>query len=80
MQVQPADRAAAPPETTATVRHLLPEDAPAVGIERTMLQQDKLYVVAAVVLLIWLGVVAFLFATDRRIGRLERELGRRDEG
>ena len=79
MQIQPADSlAAARPETTASVRQLLPEDAPAVGIERTMLQQDKLYVVAAVVLLIWLGVAAFLFATDRRLDRLERDLARRD--
>ena len=47
-------------------------DAPPVGLERHMLQQDKLYVVMAVVLLIWLGVAFYLFRTDRRIAHLEK--------
>lgn len=41
-------------------------------LERTMLAEDKLYVVLAVVLIIWLGLVVFLFHTDRRLRRLER--------
>jgi len=49
-----------------------------VGVERFMLQQDKLYVVAAVVLLIWLGIAAYLLSNDRRIARLERALDARD--
>lgn len=53
---------AAPPEQ--------PEDA----LERTMLSNDKLYVVLAVVLLIWLGLAFLIFRTDRRLTRLERSL------
>lgn len=48
--------------------------APPVGLETIMLQQEKLYVVLAVVLIIWLGLLFFLFRTDRRIARLEREV------
>jgi CcmD family protein len=44
------------------------------GLERYMVQQDKLYVVVAVVLLIWFGLLLFLFRTDRRLARLERDL------
>ena len=44
------------------------------ALERAMLSQDKLYVVLAVVLLIWLGVAFLLFRTDRRLTRLERRL------
>ena len=42
------------------------------GIEAVLLQQDKLYAVLAVVLIIWLGIAFFLVRTDRRIDRLER--------
>jgi len=42
------------------------------ALERTMLSQDKIYVVLAVVLLIWLGVAALLVRTDRRLANLER--------
>ena len=42
------------------------------GLERTMLQQDKLYVVLAVVLIIWFGLAFFIFRTDRRLRALER--------
>ena len=49
-------------------------DAPPVGLETVMLQQDKLYVVLAVVLIIWFGMLFFLFRTDLRLKRLEREL------
>lgn len=47
------------------------------GIERTMLAEDKLYVVLAVVLIIWVGLALFVFRTDRRIERLERKLDQR---
>lgn len=49
-------------------------DAPPVGLETVMLQQEKLYVVLAVVLIIWFGVLFFLLRTDRRLARLERDL------
>ena len=44
------------------------------ALERTMLAQDKIYVVLAVVLLVWLGVAALLFRTDRRLATLERRM------
>ncbi len=64
------DSVAAPSVRTLTE---VPNAAP-VGLERYMLQQDKLYVVLAVVLIIWLGIAFYLFRTDRRIDRLEREI------
>ena len=51
----------------------LPE-APPVGLEVIMLQNDKLWVVLAVVLIIWFGLLFFLFRTDRRLARLEKDL------
>ena len=42
------------------------------GIESLMLAQDKIYVVLAVVLIIWLGIAFYLYRTDRKISRLER--------
>lgn len=43
------------------------------GLERVMLADGKIYVVLAVVLIIWFGLLFFLFRTDRKIDRLERE-------
>jgi hypothetical protein len=42
-------------------------------IERVMLAEDKLYVVLAVVLIIWFGLLFVLFRTNRRIRRLEQK-------
>jgi len=47
------------------------------GLEKVMLQEDKLYVVLAVVLIIWVGIIFFLFRTDRKIERLERNMTER---
>jgi CcmD family protein len=44
------------------------------AFERVMLAEDKLFVVLAVVLVIWVGIVLFLFRTDRRLRDLERTL------
>ena len=76
--IQSADSLAAP-DSALSVHQLAP-DAPPTPLERVMLQQDKLYVVTAVVLIIWLGVLALLYANDRRIRRLEQELTRRENG
>ncbi|MCS7082871.1 MAG: CcmD family protein [Bacteroidetes bacterium] len=46
------------------------------GFEAVMLSQEKLYVVLGVVLLIWAGIVAFLWHLERRTHRLEQELER----
>lgn len=40
-------------------------------IEAVMLDNDKLLVVLAVVLIIWIGITVFIYATDRKIDRLE---------
>ena len=42
------------------------------GFESLMLAQDKIYVVLAVVLIIWLGIAFYLYHTDRKLSRLER--------
>ncbi len=47
-------------------------DAPPYGLEVYLLQQDKLYVVAAVLTVIWIGIALFIARTDRRIARLEK--------
>ncbi len=52
-------------------------DAPvqaASRLDQVMLAQDKLYVVLAVVLVIWFGLVLFILRTDRKLSRLERTL------
>jgi hypothetical protein len=46
-------------------------------LERVMLAEDKLYVVLAVVLILWIGVAFFLLRTDRKLDRLERALDAR---
>jgi CcmD family protein len=48
--------------------------APPDRLEQFMVQQDKLFVVVAVVLVIWFGLLFFLFRTDRRLARIERRL------
>jgi CcmD family protein len=52
--------------------------APPYGLEKYALQQDKLYVVAAVLLVIWIGIAFYLARTDRRIAALERLAAERD--
>lgn len=47
------------------------------GIDQVMLSNDKLFVVLAVALIIWLGLVVFVFRTDRKLDRLERTLDER---
>jgi CcmD family protein len=56
-----------------TGREEVPSQQP-VGLERVMLADGKIYVVLAVVLIIWFGLVAFLFRTDRKLDRLERDI------
>lgn len=48
------------------------------GLDAVMVQQDKLFVVLAVVLVIWFGVLIVLFRTDRRLKRLEARLDAAD--
>ena len=69
------------PDTTAAYDSTLVEQPEAssqqsTGLDRIMGQGGKIYVVLAVVLLIWSGLLTILFRTDRRIDRLERRLDR----
>jgi len=52
------------------------ESAQPSGLDRLMGQNGKIYVVLAVVLLIWFGLLAVLVRTDRKIERLERRFDR----
>ena len=54
----------------------VPEAAPD-ALERVALAEDKLPVVLAVVLVIWIGILLLLFRTERRLARLERTLPER---
>lgn len=44
------------------------------GMANLMYQSGKIYVVVGVILLIFIGVVFYLFALDRRIKKLEDEM------
>ena len=43
-------------------------------LETIMLSHDRLYVVLAVVLIIWFGIVILLLRSDRRLTKLERRV------
>ena len=65
-------------DSTQAIREVPVQES--TGLERTMLAQDKLYVVLAVVLIIWIGLAFFVWRTDRKIERLERNVGERIAG
>jgi hypothetical protein len=44
------------------------------GLEQVMLSHDKLYVVLAVVLIIWIGIVILLLRNDARLTSVERTI------
>ena len=44
------------------------------GMEQVMLSNDKLYVVLAVVLIIWIGIVILLLRNDARLKSVERTM------
>ena len=48
--------------------------SPLSPLEQAMLSNDKLFVVLAVVLIIWAGVIFFILRTDRKLTKLERSL------
>ncbi len=67
------------PDTTAaydTTWTEQPADPSTTGLDHIMGQGAKIYVVLAVVLLIWIGLLTILFRTDRKIDRLERRFDR----
>jgi CcmD family protein len=64
-------RESAAPRDTVTANTEVPVAEP-LPLERVMLPHDKIFVVLAVVLVIWFGLLFFLFRTDRKIKQLER--------
>ncbi len=54
----------------------MPTAAPT-PLEKVMLSHDKLYVVLAVLLIIWFGLIFFVFRTDRKVEELERTIDER---
>lgn len=77
MQAVPDTLGAAPDTTVALLDTAAAQaftERPPQGLDRVMLAEDKLPVVLAVVLVIWLGVLLLLFRTGRRISRIERTL------
>jgi CcmD family protein len=70
------DASTASPYDTVWAQSEIPVQQPE-GIERVMLSEDKLFVVLAVVLIIWMGIVWMLFRTDRRLRRLEEDIADR---
>lgn len=67
------DPGSTPYDTIWTEQEEMPTQPPT-ALEEVMLQQDKIYVVLAVVLIIWLGLAALLFRTNRRITHVEDQL------
>lgn len=43
-------------------------------MEQLMVTDGKIYVVVAVLLLIWFGLLLYLYRTDRKLDRLERQI------
>ena len=74
LQEAPQDASTAYDSTWATDQ--IPEMGP-VGSEKFMLAEDKLFVVLAVVLIIWFGIAYYLFKTERQIHALEKSLSER---
>jgi len=52
---------------------IAPDEKPAMAV--AMRANGKIYVVVAVVLTVLSGVVAYLISLDRKISRLEKEIG-----
>jgi CcmD family protein len=51
----------------------VPEKAPD-ALEQVMVPGGKIYVVLGVVLIIWFAILFFLFRTDSKLSKLEKEL------
>lgn len=50
------------------------QDAGSVEMADKMRSEGKIYVVIAVMAIIFTGIVVYLFTLDRKIGKLEKEL------
>jgi CcmD family protein len=45
-----------------------------VGMADTLRSEGKIYVVVAIMLVIFVGIVAYLFLIDRKVSRLEKRI------
>ena len=45
-----------------------------VGMADTLRSEGKIYVVVSIILVIFAGIVAFLFSIDRKVARLEKRI------
>lgn len=45
-----------------------------VGMADTLRSEGKIYVVVAIMLVIFVGIVAYLFSIDRKVSRLEKRI------
>lgn len=73
-----ADSLAPIPATTSVAT--LPGHVSASGPARLLFEQDKLYTVVAVLLIVWLGLAMLLLRNDRRLDRLEKAQKRGEGG
>lgn len=53
---------------------LIAQDTAEIEMADRMMASGKIYVVVAVLLLIFLGIVLYLILLDRKIGKLERDV------
>ncbi len=51
----------------------IPTQAPS-ALEQVMLSDEKIFVVLAVVLIIWTGIIILVLRTDRHLQRVERSV------
>ena len=69
----------APDTTIALLDASAAQAAQYEGLDAVMLAHGRMPVVAAVVAVVWLGILVLLFRTDRRLARVERELQTLDD-
>ena len=65
-----------PQESITTQSVTTPQSS---DFEQAMLSEDKLFVVLAVVLVIWTGIIVLLVRNDRKAAELERRLADRSK-
>jgi CcmD family protein len=53
---------------------LMAQETDEIEMAEQMMASGKIYVVIAVLLLIFLGIVIYLISLDRKIGKLEKEV------
>jgi CcmD family protein len=51
---------------------------PEVEMADTLRSEGKIYVVVAIMLVIFIGLIGYLFLMDRKISRLERKISEKD--